>query len=185
MGGSRVEIDPCRIKRSVFTPTMKSLVTGRRLRYGYMEEQGVTQEARDCSIKLRLRCGRESHCGIVFDPAKSELNDVPVQREACELRQGRVRRKDLHFPVAQVQIFAQPAQLQPHFDVLCRGLMIVVEQVEDQSPTVGFPSQLAQHVSARLQVKMRPSGHGFGACRNPWLRLSSPYDDAPTGDEGI
>ena len=24
-----------------------------------------------------------------------------------------------------------------------------------------------------------------GACRNPWLRLSSPYDDAPTGDEGI
>src|ERR1700758_5835327 len=98
MGGSRVDIDPCRIKRSVFTPTMKSLVTGRRLRYGYMEEQGVTQEARDCSIKLRLRFGRESHRGIVFDPAKSELNDVPVQREACELRGGRGPREDIFLP---------------------------------------------------------------------------------------
>src|ERR1700746_783988 len=100
MGGSRVEIHPCRIKMSVFTPTMRSLVTGRRLRYGYMEEQGVTQEARDCSIKLRLRCGRESHRGIVLDPAKSELNDVPVQREACELRGGGGRGKDVFLPPA-------------------------------------------------------------------------------------
>src|SRR5207245_8436404 len=161
-----------RIKMSVFTPTMKSPVPGRRFRYGYMEEQGVTQEPRDCSIKLRLRCGRESHRGIVLDPAQSELNDVPVQREASELRLGRVRRKDFHLPAAQV--LDQPAQLQPDFDVLCRGLVIVVEQVEDQSPTVGFPSQLAQHATARLQAEARPSGRRFSARRNSRLRFSGP-----------
>ena len=92
-------------------------------------------------LKLRPLPGRESHHGIVLDPAQGKLADAPVQREASELRLGRVRRKNFHLPAAQV--FDEPAQVQPDFHVLCRGLVIVVEQVEDQSPPVGFASQLA------------------------------------------
>ncbi len=91
-------------------------------------------------IKLRSRPGRESHHGIVLDPAQGDLADAPVQREASELRLGRVRRKNFNLPAAQV--LDQPAQVQPDFHVLCRGLVIVVEQVENQSPTVGLSSQL-------------------------------------------
>ena len=43
------------------------------------------------NFKLRLRLGRESHRGVVLDPAQSELADAPVQREAIELRLGRIR----------------------------------------------------------------------------------------------
>ena len=110
------------------------------------------------TFKLRCRPGRESNDGIVLDLLQSELADVSVQREASELRLDRVRRKDFHFPAAQVLGFSQidqpaqlqPAQIQPDFHVLCRDLVIVVKQVENQSPTVGFPSQLAQHVTCLL-----------------------------------
>jgi len=169
---------------SAFAPTRKSVVLDAGSDTAAWKEQAVTQEALGFSIKLRSRPGRESHHGIVLDPAQSELADAPVQREAIELRLGRVGRKDFHLPAAQVLGFwqiDQPAQLQPDFDVLCRGLVIVVEQVEDQSPTVGFPSQLTQHVTARLQAEARPSGRGFGARRNSRLRLSGPDDDAPGG----
>src|SRR5208282_1083338 len=110
-------------------------------------------QGENTTFKLRGRLCRESYYGIVLDPAQGELADAPVQREASELRLGRVRRKDFHLPAAQVLGFSQmdqPAQLQPDFHVFCRGPVIVVEQVENQSPTVGFPSQLAQHVTARL-----------------------------------
>src|ERR1039458_8476163 len=138
-----------------------------------------------CSIKLRPRSGRESHYGIVLDPAQGELADAPVQREASQLRLGRVRRKDLYLPAAQV--LDQPAQVQPDFHVLCRGLVIVVEQVENQSPTVGFPTQLAQYVTARLQGAARPSSCGLGARRNSRLLVSGPGpdDDTPPGGERI
>jgi hypothetical protein len=105
------------------------------------------------NFKLRSRPGRESHHGIVIDSAQGELADAPVQREGSQLRLGPVRRKDFYLPAAEVlgvSQIDQPAQLQPDFHVLCRGLVIVVEQVEDQSLIVGSPSQLAQHVTARL-----------------------------------
>jgi hypothetical protein len=89
----------------------------------------------------------------------------------------RIRRKDFHLPLAQ--ILDQPVQLQPDFDVFCRGLVIVVEQVENQSPTVGFPSQLAQHVTTRLQTEARPSCRVIGAHGNARLRLSGPDDEGP------
>src|ERR1035437_3972873 len=133
------------------------------------------------TFKLRRRPCRESHHGIVLDPDQGELADAPVQREASQLRLGRVRRKDFNLPAAQV--LDQPAQLQPDFHVLCRGLVIIVEQVENQSPTVGFPTQLAQHVTARLQAEARPSSCGLGARRNSRLRLSGPDDDTPAGGE--
>src|SRR5208282_5642599 len=119
-------------------------------------------QGENTTFKLRGRLCRESYYGIVLDPAQGELADAPVQRETSELRLGRVRRKDFHLPAAQV--LDQPAQLQPYSHVLCRGQMIVVEQVENQSPTVGFPSQLAQHVTARLDAEARPFGRCFGAC---------------------
>ena len=119
----------------------------------------------------------------MLDPAQGELADASVQREVSEVRLGRVRRKDFYFPAAQV--LDQPVQIQPDFHVLCRGLVIVVEQVENQSPTVGFPSQLAQHITARLQAEARPSGRGFGARHDSRLRLSGPDDDAPAGGERI
>src|SRR5208283_3904927 len=118
------------------------------------------------TFKLRSRPCREGHHGIVLDPAQREFADAPVQREASELGLGRVRRKDFHLPAAQVVdaiTTDQPAQFQPDFHILCWDLVIVVEQVENQSSTVGFPSQLAQHVTARLQAEARPSGRGFGA----------------------
>ncbi len=89
-------------------------------------------------MKLRPQSGRESHHGIVLDPAQCELADAPVQREAIDLRLTRIRRKDFHFPAAEV--LHEPAQLQPDFHVLRRRQMIVVEQVKNKSPTVGFPS---------------------------------------------
>ena len=52
------------------------------------------------TFKLRGRPGRESHHGIVIDPPQGELADVAVQRQASELRLGRVRRKDFHLPAA-------------------------------------------------------------------------------------
>ena len=119
----------------------------------------------------------------MLNAAQRELAGAPVQREASELRLGRVRRKDFHFPAAQV--VDQPAQLQPDFHVLCRDLEIVVEQVENESPTVGFSSQLAQHVTARLQTEARPSCSVFGARHNSRLRLSGPDDDAPASGERI
>jgi len=64
-------------------------------------------------------------------------------------------------------------------------MVIVVEQVKDQSPTVGFPSQLAQHVTARLQAEARPAGRGFSARRNSRLRISGPDDDTSTSGEPI
>jgi hypothetical protein len=138
--------------------------------------------------KLPPRIGRESHHGIVLDPVQHELDDAPLQREASEPRQGRIRRKDFHLPVAQVLGFPQidqPVQLQPDFHVLCRYPVIVVEQMENQSPTVGFPSQLAQHVTPGLQTEARSSCCVFGARRNSRLRLSRPDDDTAAGGESI
>ena len=43
------------------------------------------------NFELRPRPGRESHHGIVIDPAQGKLADAPVQREAIELRLGRIR----------------------------------------------------------------------------------------------
>src|ERR1019366_8742938 len=138
-----------------------------------------------CSIKLRPRSGRESHYGIVLDPAQGELADAPVQREASQLRLGRVRRKDLYLPAAQV--LDQPAQVQPDFHVLCRGLVIVVEQVENQSPTVGVPTQLAQYVTARLPAGPGPPGCGLAARPIPRPLFPGPglVDAPPPGGERI
>jgi len=77
----------------------------------------------------------------VLDPAQSELDDASVQRQASPLRLGLVWRKNFQLQPARVR--DQPAQLQLDFDVVRWGSVIVVEQVEDQSPTVWFPSQLA------------------------------------------
>ncbi len=44
-----------------------------------------------CQLILRPRPGRESHHGIVIDPAQGKLADAPVQRAAIELRLGRIR----------------------------------------------------------------------------------------------
>src|SRR5437868_5736436 len=107
-----------RIKMSAFTPTRKS-VFWTLVQVWLMEKAGSHTGSPGCSIKLPPCPGRESHRGIVLDPAQSELADAPVQREASELRLGRVRRKDFHLPSAQV--LDQPAQLEPDFDVLCRG----------------------------------------------------------------
>ena len=63
---------------------------------------------------------------IVLDPAQGELGDAPVPREASELRLCGVRRKDFDLPAAQV--LDQPAQFQPDFHVLCRGLVTIVGQ---------------------------------------------------------
>jgi hypothetical protein len=84
-----------------------------------------------------------------------------MQRNTGDVGLGGVRRQDSQFPAAEVA--NQPAQIQPDFDILCRGLVIIVEQVKNESSTVGFPSQLAQHVTARLQAEARPFGRGFGA----------------------
>ncbi len=138
--------------------------------------------------RLGPRPGRESHHGIVLDPAQGELADAAVHREASQLRLGRVRRKDLYLPAAQVVgavTTDQPAQLQPDFHVLCRRMVIVVEQVKNESPTVGLPRQMAQHVTARLQAEARPSGRGFGARRNSRLPLSGPDNDTSAGGKRI
>ncbi len=89
----------------------------------------------------------------MLDPTQGKLADAPVLREASELRLGRVRRKNSHLPA--VQVLDQPAQVQPDFHVLCRGLVIIVEQVENESPTVRFASQLAQHVAAAPRPRIR------------------------------
>jgi hypothetical protein len=65
--------------------------SGGRFRYSCMERAGSRAGSPGCSIKLRPRPGRESHCGIVLDPAQSELSDAPVQGEASELRFDRIR----------------------------------------------------------------------------------------------
>jgi len=122
----------------------------------------------------------------VLDPVQDELSDASGQREGSELRLWRVRRKDFHLPLAQILGFSQidqPAQMEPDFHVLCWYLVIVVEQVENQSPTVGFPSQLAQHIIARLQTEARPLCCVFGARRNSRLRVSGPDDDGRAGGE--
>ena len=67
-----------------------------------MERAGSHTGRPGCLVKLPPRPGRESHRGIVLDPAQSELADAPVQREARELRLGRVRRKDFYLPAAQI-----------------------------------------------------------------------------------
>lgn len=81
---------------------------------------------------------RKRHHGVVLDPAQGELGDTALQRAAREVRPGRVRRKDFYLPAAQVM--NETAQVQPDFYVLCRCLVIVVEQVKYESPTVKFPS---------------------------------------------
>jgi hypothetical protein len=57
--------------------------------------------------------GRESHHGTALDPVRDELGDVPVQRQASELRLWRIRRKDFHLPLAQIvdQPVSAPAGL--------------------------------------------------------------------------
>lgn len=66
-----------------------------------------------CDYAPRMgECGttaRESHNCVVLDPAQGELSEGAVQREARQLRLGRVRRQDFHFPAAQVR--DQPAQV--------------------------------------------------------------------------
>src|SRR5712692_510213 len=61
----------CRIKMSAFTPTRKSVVLDAGSGTAAWKEQAVTREGRGCSIKLRPRLGRESHRGIVLNPAQS------------------------------------------------------------------------------------------------------------------
>jgi hypothetical protein len=48
-------------------------------------------DAKCANFKLWSRRSRESHQGIVSDPAQSKLADVPVLREAVEPRLGRIR----------------------------------------------------------------------------------------------
>jgi len=50
-----------------------------------------SSEPRGCSIRLRLRPGRECYHSIMLDPAQGKLDDAPVHKEACELGLGRVR----------------------------------------------------------------------------------------------
>ena len=38
----------------------------------------------------------------MLDPAQGEFADALMQREASELRLGCIRRKDFHFPAAEV-----------------------------------------------------------------------------------
>jgi hypothetical protein len=67
-----------------------------------------SQEHREnATFKLRGRPGRDSHHRVVLDPAQGELADASVQSEASKLRLGRVRRKDFHFPAAQVLVLSQ------------------------------------------------------------------------------
>ena len=103
----------------------------------------------------------------MIDPAQGELGDAAHAEKGQQREAGPRQAKGHLLPSGSGPFLGyQPAQVQPDFHVLCRDLVIVVEQVENQSPTVGFPSQLAQHVTAWLQAEARSSGRGFGARRN-------------------
>jgi hypothetical protein len=140
-----------RIARSVTRQHLRrrgSLSFWTWFRYGCMERTGSHTGSPGCSIKLRPRPGRESHCGIVLE-AQSELDDAPVQREASELRLGRVRRKDFHLPAAQVLCFSQidqPAQLQPDFDL---------QRMRERQPTC---QNGVKGCGPAIRWKHRPSG---------------------------
>jgi hypothetical protein len=79
----------CRIKMSAFTPTRKSAFLEADSGTDVWKERHTRSPS--CSIKLPPRPDRESNRGIVLDPAQGKLADVPVQREAIELRLGRIR----------------------------------------------------------------------------------------------
>ena len=100
-----------------------------------------------CSIELRARFGRESHTGKVLDSAQGKLGDALVQREASELRLGYVRRRA--FISQRLGFWTRPFRASRTF-TFCREVVIVVEQMENESPTVIFPSQPGEHVTARL-----------------------------------
>jgi hypothetical protein len=94
--------------------------------------------------------------GQMLDPSHGELTDAPVQREAGKLRLGRVRRKDFYLPAAQV--LGPPNQFQADFHVLCRGLVIVVEQVENQSPAVGLLRHSRTATTTDVYMQELPEG---------------------------
>ncbi len=79
---SRVEIHLLQDQSVSIHAAEEVCLSGRWFRYGCMER---------ASIKLRPRPVRESHRGIVLDPAQGELGDAAVQREASELRLARIR----------------------------------------------------------------------------------------------
>ena len=74
---SRVEVDLLQDQMSAFTPTRKSVFLDAGSGTAIWKEQAVTRKP-GCSIKLPPCPGRESHRGVVIDPAQSELADAPV-----------------------------------------------------------------------------------------------------------
>src|SRR5215468_6467538 len=96
---------------------------------------------------------------------------------------GRIRRQDLYLPVAK--IIDKTIQLQPDVDILRCMLVIVIEQVKNQSPAVGFSSKMAQDVTAWLQPETRPSRRGLGTVCDARSGFCAPNDDASTRGEHV
>ena len=81
VGASRVEIDLPQDQNVSIYADQEVCLAGRWFSYGYMERAGSQRETPGRSIRLPPRPGRESHRGIVIDPAQSELADGPVQKK--------------------------------------------------------------------------------------------------------